>query len=187
MPSAKPYDRSAYKPPEDLAMADELLTSEHEESYESADQDNTAPIQADNLSVLGPTVHFKGELSADEDLMIQGQVEGSIRHTARNLTIGSQGKVKADVHANHVIVQGELRGDLFGTEAVIVEASARVRGNIFAPRVALKEGAKFKGSIDMDATDESAPRRQPAKRASERKKASDKKTISESNVNELLG
>jgi cytoskeletal protein CcmA (bactofilin family) len=60
--------------------------------------------------------------------------------------------IKADINANHVIVQGEVIGDLYATEAVIVEAGARVRGDIFAPRVTLKDGAQFKGSIDMDAS-----------------------------------
>ena len=103
------------------------------------------------VSVLGATVHFKGELVADEDLMIQGRIEGSIEQKASHLTIGSKGKIKADIHANHVLVQGEVIGDLYATEAVVVAASARVRGNISAPRVTLNDGAQFKGSIDMDA------------------------------------
>ena len=109
---------------------------------------DAAPRSASKFTVLGATVRFKGELVADEDLMIQGQIEGSIRQKANLLTIGSKGIIKADIHANHVIVQGEVIGDFYVSEAVIIEASARVRGNISAPRVTLNDRAQFKGSID---------------------------------------
>lgn len=115
-----------------------------------ASRNTVAAQKTDELSVLGPTIRFKGELVANEDLMIQGQIEGSIEHEARHLTIGSKGKIKADIHGNSIIVQGEVDGDLYASETVVVEASARVRGNIYAPRVAIKDGARFKGSIDMD-------------------------------------
>ena len=128
-------------------------------------------------------------------LMIQGRVEGSIRHNASHLTVGAKGKVKANVHANHIVVQGEVVGDLFGTEAVIIEASARVRGNVFAPRVALHEGAKFKGSIDMDGTGESKLSSDSAKssesakspaRSTRKKAGSSKDAVSDEQVDELL-
>lgn len=117
---------------------------------------------ARNLSVLGPSVVFKGKLSAEEDLLIQGRVEGSINHTAPNLTIGAQGDVKADIVAQKVIVQGKVQGDIRASDAVIVEPSAQVLGNIFAPRVALKEGAKFSGRIDMGAAMQDAETRDGA-------------------------
>ena len=103
------------------------------------------------VSVLGKTLVFKGQLTANEDLLIQGRVEGSITHSAAHLAIGAHGDVSADVHAQRLIVQGKLEGDVHATESVVVEPSANVRGNIYAPRVALKDGAKFRGSIDMDA------------------------------------
>jgi cytoskeletal protein CcmA (bactofilin family) len=102
------------------------------------------------MSVLGKTLVFKGELTANEDLLIQGRVEGTIKHSASHLAIGAHGDVSADVRAQRVIVQGKLEGDVRATESVVVEVSANVRGNIYAPRVSLKDGAKFKGSIDMD-------------------------------------
>jgi len=103
------------------------------------------------MSVLGKTLVFKGQLTANEDLLIQGRVEGSITHSAAHLAIGAHGHVSADVHAQRLIVQGKLEGDVHATESVVVEVSANVQGNIYAPRVALKDGAKFRGSIDMDA------------------------------------
>ncbi len=99
-------------------------------------------------SILGPTLKFKGELTANEDLVIQGQIEGSIKHTS-NLTIGSEGKLKASVEADHVSVEGEVRGDIEGQTSVVVRESANVEGNIFSPTVTLREGATFNGKIDM--------------------------------------
>jgi cytoskeletal protein CcmA (bactofilin family) len=110
------------------------------------------------VSVLGPSLVFTGKLVAEEDLLIQGRVEGSIRHNAANLTIGTHGVVKADIVAQKVIILGAVQGDVRASDTIVVEASARVQGNLFAPRIGLKEGAKFKGVIDMDAAGEAAPR-----------------------------
>ena len=102
------------------------------------------------LSVVGETLVFKGDLTAEEDLLIQGKISGSITHRAQNLTIGASGDVRANIVAQHVIIQGKVRGDVRASESIVVEASARVEGNLYAPCIGLKEGAKFKGSIDMD-------------------------------------
>jgi cytoskeletal protein CcmA (bactofilin family) len=100
-------------------------------------------------SVLGPTLRFKGELTAEEDLLILGSVEGSIKHMGR-LTVGEQGQVKANIEASEIVVEGKVEGDLHAATSISVRASAQVSGNIFAPAVTLVEGAKFKGLIDMD-------------------------------------
>jgi cytoskeletal protein CcmA (bactofilin family) len=105
-------------------------------------------------SVLGPTLKFKGELTAEEDLLIQGTVEGSIKHTS-NLTIGKEGTVKADVKAEHISVEGKVDGDLVGRTSVVVKESANVTGNIFSPTVTLREGSKFNGKIDMSGSTKS--------------------------------
>jgi cytoskeletal protein CcmA (bactofilin family) len=101
------------------------------------------------IPVLGKTLLFRGELTAEEDVILQGRVEGSIRH-ARNLIIGTDGSVLGDVYASHLTVEGLVEGDLHCTEAVIVRATAQVRGNIFAPRVGIMEGATFNGRVEMD-------------------------------------
>src|SRR5579863_8148829 len=103
----------------------------------------------DRASVLGPTLHFKGDLSAEEDLLIQGRVEGSITHTQR-LTVGAQGTVKANIRAQTIVVEGTVDGDLQAEKSVFVKETAKVRGNIFAPAVSILEGACFSGNIDMD-------------------------------------
>jgi cytoskeletal protein CcmA (bactofilin family) len=103
----------------------------------------------ERASVLGPTLYFKGDLSAEEDLLIQGRVEGSISHTQR-LTVGAQGTVKANIRAQLIIVEGAVDGDLIAEKSVVMKETAKIRGNIFAPTVSINEGASFSGSIDMD-------------------------------------
>jgi cytoskeletal protein CcmA (bactofilin family) len=103
----------------------------------------------ERASILGPTLYFKGDLSAEEDLLIQGRVEGSITHTQR-LTVGPQGTVKANIKAQLIIVEGTVEGDLQAEKSVFVKETAKVCGNIFAPTVSILEGANFSGSIDMD-------------------------------------
>jgi cytoskeletal protein CcmA (bactofilin family) len=99
-------------------------------------------------SVLGKTLIFKGELAADEDLILQGRVEGSIHHT-QSLTVGVDGVVIGDTHARSIVVEGTVEGDLRASVSVLVAATAKVRGNIAAPRVGITEGANFNGSVDM--------------------------------------
>ncbi len=105
---------------------------------------------AERSSILGPTLYFKGDLSAEEDLLIQGRVEGSITHTQR-LTVGVQGTVKANISAQLITVEGTVEGDLKAEKSVFVKETAKVHGNIYAPTVSILEGANFSGSIDMDA------------------------------------
>jgi cytoskeletal protein CcmA (bactofilin family) len=106
------------------------------------------PDAAPRASVLGPTLRFRGELSAQEDLIIQGSVEGSITHT-QNLTVGTDGSMKGDIRARVIIIDGKVEGDLYATESVSVRATAKVKGNVFAPRVGITEGAFFQGQIEM--------------------------------------
>jgi len=114
------------------------------------------------VSVLGPTLSIKGgELSFDEDLIIEGTVEGKIAHQGHHLTIGKNGRVKANIRARLITVYGTVEGDLHGDEGVEISASARVTGNVVGPRVTLEGGATFKGSIttgdDLRATARPAP------------------------------
>jgi cytoskeletal protein CcmA (bactofilin family) len=113
-----------------------------------------------NVAVLGPTLRFKGELSADEDFVLQGRIEGSINHT-QSVTIGTEGVVQGNIHARVIVVDGSVEGDLHGSDSVVVNATGRVTGNIFAPRVGLIDGALFNGRIDMGAR-QSAAVRSPA-------------------------
>ncbi len=103
---------------------------------------------SEKMSVLPRSLRFKGELSADEDLLIQGSIEGVIRHTQR-VTIGEEGSVKADITAQIIKVEGTVEGDLHAGKSVYVEQCGNVRGNIHSPSVCLVEGSNFNGSIDM--------------------------------------
>jgi cytoskeletal protein CcmA (bactofilin family) len=104
---------------------------------------------ASKCSTLGATLRFKGDLVADEDLVIQGQVEGSILHT-RSVTIGAQGRVQGNTRARRIVVEGTIDGNLYALESVSVRSGAVVRGDVFAPRVSVDEGARLSGRIDMD-------------------------------------
>jgi len=103
----------------------------------------------DAVSVIGETLHFKGELSAEEDLIIEGKVEGKINQGTCCLTLKPNGKIHADVNATKIYIEGEVKGDLHATESVTVRRSGNVSGNIVAPKVAVDEGATFNGSIEM--------------------------------------
>jgi cytoskeletal protein CcmA (bactofilin family) len=101
-------------------------------------------------AVIGPSIHIDGDLRGEEDLLIEGEVNGTVQLRSNSLTIGAQGKVRADVYAHSIYVDGLMEGDLYGTERVHIRKSAQVRGNVTSPRVSLEDGAKFKGSIEMD-------------------------------------
>ena len=116
-----------------------------------------APRAERSVAVLGPTLRFKGELSAEEDFILQGRIEGSINHT-QSVTIGNEGVVLGNIHARIVTVDGSVEGDLHGTESVVISATARVTGNIFAPRVGIIDGALFNGRVEMGARQASATR-----------------------------
>lgn len=107
------------------------------------------PVEAvPRASVLGPTLKFRGELSAQEDLVVQGSVEGSITHT-QSLTIGTDGSMKGDIRARTIVIDGKVEGDLYATESINIRATAKVRGNLYAPRVGINDGAFFQGQIEM--------------------------------------
>lgn len=98
---------------------------------------------------IGKSVIIKGELSGSEDLTIEGTVEGKIELRQNVLTIGPNAKIKAQVFAKSVIVQGEVHGNITATEKVDLRESGSMDGDVVAPRVAISEGAHFRGSIDM--------------------------------------
>ncbi len=123
----------------------------------------TRPVRSKNVSVIGPTLVFKGELSADEDLVIEGHIEGTIAHHKKHLTIGKQGRVKANIHASSVIVQGQLVGDINSEGIVSLAKGADVRGDIFCSRIVMEDGTRFKGKIDMGEPPEITVPKEPVK------------------------
>ncbi len=124
---------------------------------EPAPERPAAPSRPKDTATIGPSISIRGDLVGEEDLVVQGQVEGTITLKQNLLTIGKDGKVNATVNARVVMVEGQVEGDLQGEEQVVLKKSADVRGNISAPRVTVEDGARFKGSIDMEG-DQSRPK-----------------------------
>lgn len=100
-------------------------------------------------SLIGKAVLIKGDLAGKEDILINGRVEGTIAMRHNQLEIGKQGYIEANVFAKNVIIHGELKGDVYASEKVIVAKTGRVIGNISAPDVSMEEGAQLIGYIDM--------------------------------------
>lgn len=102
------------------------------------------------VAVIGSSISIQGDLSGEEDLTIHGRVDGKIDVKGNSVTIGESGRVKADVYGKTIIVEGQVDGNLYGGDQIILRSSGHVRGNLTAPRVALEDGAQFKGAIDME-------------------------------------
>ena len=115
----------------------------------------------DKIVNIGQSIHIKGELTGNEDLTIEGKVEGKVLLKDHNLTIGANGKITAEIQAKTVMVVGEVVGNITADDKVEVAATGSLRGDIVAPRVVLADGAKFKGSIDMDRKPSVAPSMKP--------------------------
>lgn len=115
-------------------------------------------------AVIGPSIQIKGELSGGEDLLIEGRIEGKVMLGAHAVTVGAKGRLAADVHARAVHVEGEVDGNISAEELIVLKKSARVRGDLSAPRVVIEDGARFKGSIDMETKRVAAPTPAPAPR-----------------------
>ena len=104
-------------------------------------------------AMIGSTITIKGDITGDENLLIEGKVEGTINLNNKDLTIGQSGRVHANITAKEIIIEGEVQGDISGNEKVIISKTGKVQGNIIAPRVKLEDGANFKGRIDMNPTE----------------------------------
>jgi cytoskeletal protein CcmA (bactofilin family) len=100
-------------------------------------------------AIIGRSLVLKGELSANEDLVIDGQFEGTVNLQDHCLTIGANGKVKAEVRARQVVILGSVNGNVSAREKIEVRKTAQVTGDLTAASVAIEEGAYFKGSIDI--------------------------------------
>ena len=112
-------------------------------------------------ATLGTSIQIKGELTGNEDITIDGKVEGKIELRQHQLTIGPSGKIKADIHAKRITIKGEVQGNISAQEVVEIQAGGRLRGDIITPRIAIADGAFFKGSIEME-EGRPAAKQQPA-------------------------
>ena len=110
----------------------------------------TMPTRTHAASVIGPSIKINGDIFGEENLVIEGHVDGYVQVPSHDLTIGSAGNVPANLSAKSVRIDGTVNGNIEAADLVTVSASGRVEGDIKAPRVNLEDGAKFRGSIDMD-------------------------------------
>jgi len=109
-------------------------------------------------ATIGRSITIRGDVSGDEDLLIQGRVDGSVDLKQQSVTVGQEGRVKANIAGRVVIVEGEVEGDLQAEEQIILRSTATVKGDITASRVVLEDGASFRGGVDMGDPSEKSKR-----------------------------
>jgi cytoskeletal protein CcmA (bactofilin family) len=116
--------------------------------------------RSSEIATIGKSVVVKGELSGSEDLVVDGEVEGSIALRGQSLTIGPNGRVRANVEARNVILHGRVDGDIHASDRVELRKSASLSGDITTARISIEDGAFFKGTIDIQKP-EPAPKIEP--------------------------
>ena len=106
-------------------------------------------VTATELATIGRSITIKGEVTGDEDLLIQGRIDGSVDLKQQSVTVGQEGRVKANITGRVIVVEGEVDGDLLAEDQVVLRSTAKVEGDITAARVVLEDGASFRGGVDM--------------------------------------
>src|SRR5664279_2538659 len=147
----QPAPKPAYTPPPPAVRAAEPVRSD-------------VPGSVD-VATIGKSVIVKGELSGSEDLYVDGEVEGSISLRGQSLTIGPNGRVRANLEARNVIVHGRVDGNITASDRVDLRKSASLTGDISTARVAIEDGAYFKGTIDIQKAEPVAAKVEPKPQA----------------------
>jgi cytoskeletal protein CcmA (bactofilin family) len=146
--------------PTSPAAAPPAARNDRNDRAERAPEPEAAPsyraAESSSRAVIGPSIDLQGELSGNEDLLIEGRVQGKILLAQNVVSVGAKGRVSASVHARVLTIEGEMDGNLVAEELIMLKKSARVRGDLVAPRVVIEDGARFKGTIDMDPAKSSA-------------------------------
>lgn len=102
-----------------------------------------------SVAIVGKSIVIKGELSGNEDLVLEGAVDGTITLTDNNLVVGADGRVNANIFARSVTITGKVEGDVTANERVEITATGSLKGNIRAPRLVINDGAFFQGTVEM--------------------------------------
>jgi cytoskeletal protein CcmA (bactofilin family) len=145
------------KPDQDENSPSTPATSPRQSSAPAASAPSAGTSQrGGKMATIGQSVQIRGELTGQEDLVIDGRIEGKISLNGHQLTIGPNGRIAAEVHAKSVQINGEVIGNVIADDKVEISPSGSVQGDITAPRVALADGSSFKGSIDMGNKKESS-------------------------------
>jgi cytoskeletal protein CcmA (bactofilin family) len=142
-------DEAVRQPAQPAVPTNEAAAAAPAAAAQPVRQDSYRSQNARDVANIGKSVVIKGELNGSEDLTIEGHVEGKIELRDHVLTIGPNGKIKAELFAKAVVVLGEVIGNVSATEKVDIRENGSVEGDITSPRVAIAEGAHFRGSVDM--------------------------------------
>ncbi|ANM28971.1 hypothetical protein ABI59_04200 [Acidobacteria bacterium Mor1] len=116
----------------------------------------------EKLVNIGKSIQIKGELTGNEDLTIEGRVDGKIMLKDHHLTIGANGHITAEIHAKSVSIVGQVVGNVTADDRIEIAATGSMEGDIKAPRVVLADGARFKGAVDMDRSGAKKPASTPS-------------------------
>ncbi len=120
------------------------------ESKKNLAIENSSPnLPSPQVSLLGPSLKIKGEISGTQDLVVHGQVQGKINLEAHNLTVARSARIKADIRVKNVIIEGSLEGDVHATGKAIIESNGHMSGGLTAGRISIAEGAIFKGNLKI--------------------------------------
>jgi cytoskeletal protein CcmA (bactofilin family) len=105
--------------------------------------------EGSKVANIGKAISIRGDLTGNEDMVIEGQVEGKVDLPNNQLTVGANGKVKAEIHAKGIVIVGEVIGNVVGLERIEIQATGRVEGDVTAPKLVVAEGAQLNGAIQM--------------------------------------
>ena len=136
------------------------MTQKEIEPGRAAEETSTPPITAkpsasaksgaQEPATIGSSIGIHGDVTGEEDLVVDGSIEGTVNFKDNNLVVSVNGRVTANINARIIRVDGEVKGELYGSEQVVISPSGKVKGDIRAPRVVLEDGCTFKGSVDME-------------------------------------
>ena len=133
------------------------LASQNETTHRGMGDAAPRARGGEDLANIGKSISIKGDLTGNEDLVIEGNIEGRVDLPNNELTIGPEGKIKADIHAKSAVVVGHVSGNVSATERIEVQASGIVDGDVHAPRLVVEEGAVLNGAVEMSEAKRQAP------------------------------
>lgn len=117
---------------------------------EKEENNSSEEVLPRNLARFGPSLFLKGELSGEEDLVIEGHFQGKIELGNHNILVGEGGNIEADIRVNNITIKGSVTGNIYASGKVFISEEGQLKGEINAPTISIMDGARFKGSVKMD-------------------------------------